>query len=111
MSKCPDGEKFAGHCGRRPLTGLNELLGAVALIGNVAPEVPLPLQTAVTRELTLAGSCASAGEYPACLDLIARGAVRLDPLLSAVAPLAEGAAWFARLREGAGDLMKVVLVP
>ncbi|NMD35248.1 MAG: galactitol-1-phosphate 5-dehydrogenase, partial [Planctomycetes bacterium] len=81
------------------------------LIGNVAPEVPLPLQTAVTRELTLAGSCASAGEYPACLDLIARGAVRLDPLLSAVAPLAEGAAWFARLREGAGDLMKVVLVP
>ena len=85
--------------------------GAVALIGNVAPEVPLPLQTAVTRELTLAGSCASAGEYPACLDLIARGAVRLDPLLSAVAPLAEGAAWYARLREGAGDLMKVVLVP
>ncbi|HAK97184.1 MAG TPA: galactitol-1-phosphate 5-dehydrogenase [Planctomycetes bacterium] len=85
--------------------------GAVALIGNVTPEVPLPLQAVVTRELTLAGSCASAGEYPACLDLIARGAVRLDPLLSAAAPLAEGAAWFARLREGAEGLMKVVLVP
>lgn len=32
MPKCPHGETFAGHCGRRPLTGLNELLGAIALI-------------------------------------------------------------------------------
>ena len=60
------------------------------LVGNVSPQVELPLQAVVTRELTLRGSCASCGEYPACLDMIARGAVDVDPLTSAVAPLAEG---------------------
>ena len=62
----------------------------MTLVGNLAPQVELPLQAVVTRELTLAGSCASSGEYPACLDLMARGAVNVDPLLSAAAPLAEG---------------------
>ena len=61
--------------------------GCVALVGNVAPKVELPLQIAVTRELSLLGSCASAGEYPACLDMLARGAINAAPLLSAVAPL------------------------
>ena len=85
--------------------------GALALVGNVSPEVPLPLQAVVTRELSLLGSCASSGEYPLCLDLIARGAVRVDPLISAVAPLAEGAVWFQRLRDKEPGLMKVVLQP
>src|SRR5262249_36765519 len=46
--------------------------GAVTLIGNVAPKVDFPLQIAVTRELTIFGSCASRGEYPACLEMLAR---------------------------------------
>ena len=85
--------------------------GAVGLVGNLAPQVPLPLQAAVTRELTLYGSCASAGEYPACLELIARGAINVDIMMSAVAPLSEGAAWFQRLYRGEEDLMKVILAP
>jgi L-iditol 2-dehydrogenase len=85
--------------------------GHLVLVGNVAPTVELPLQAAVTRELTLYGTCASCGEYPACLELIARGTVRVDPLLSAVAPLAEGAAWFDRLYRREPGLMKVVLQP
>jgi L-iditol 2-dehydrogenase len=85
--------------------------GQVTLVGNVAPSVPLALQAVVTRELTLHGTCASAGEYPACLDLMARGLITAKPLLSAVAPLAEGAAWFKRLYEREPGLMKVVLVP
>ncbi len=85
--------------------------GAVGLIGNVTPEVTLPLQAVVTRELTLYGSCASRGEYPACLDMIGRGRMRLDKLLSATAPLSEGARWFERLYAGDSGLMKVVLVP
>jgi L-iditol 2-dehydrogenase len=85
--------------------------GKLALVGNVAPVVQLPLQAVVTRELSLLGSCASRGEYPACLQLIAGGAVRVDTLISAVAPLAEGAAWFQRLRAGEKGLMKVVLAP
>jgi L-iditol 2-dehydrogenase len=85
--------------------------GAVTLVGNVSPNVPLPLQVVVTRELTLNGSCASAGEYPACLDMMARGAIQTGPLLSAVAPLAEGATWFDRLYAREPGLVKVVLRP
>jgi L-iditol 2-dehydrogenase len=85
--------------------------GQVTLVGNLAPSVPFPLQKVVTRELTLHGSCASAGEYPACLDLMARGVVRVEPLISAVVPLGEGAACFARLQRGEAGLMKVILRP
>lgn len=85
--------------------------GAITLIGNLAPEVNFPLQSAVTREITLYGVCASCGEYPACLDMIARGSIDVDPLLSAVAPLSEGASWFERLYNKERGLMKVVLVP
>jgi len=85
--------------------------GHLSLIGNLASTVELPLQAVVTRELTLYGSCASRGDYPSCLDLIARGAIRVDPLISARAPLAEGPSWFTRLRDGSEGLMKVVLEP
>jgi L-iditol 2-dehydrogenase len=85
--------------------------GHVTLVGNLLPQVDLPLQQVVTRELTLAGSCASSGEYPACLDMLARGTINVDLLMSAVAPLAEGAAWFGRLHKGEPGLMKVILRP
>ena len=85
--------------------------GSVGLIGNLTPEVPLPLQAVVTREITLYGSCASSGEYPACLDLIARGTIQVEPLISAVAPLDEAPAWFDRLYRGDEGLMKVIVRP
>lgn len=85
--------------------------GGVTLVGNVAPKVEFPLQIAVTRELTIHGSCASRGEYPACLDMLARGAVQAAPLISAIAPLAEGGAWFDRLYMREPGLLKVVLKP
>ncbi len=85
--------------------------GAIVLVGNVAPQVPLPLQAAVTRELTLYGSCASNGEYPACLEAMAAGTVRVAPLISAVAPLQEGPSWFERLYRREKGLLKVVLEP
>jgi threonine dehydrogenase-like Zn-dependent dehydrogenase len=85
--------------------------GAATLVGNVTPKIEFPLQTAVTRELTIYGSCASQGEYPACLDMLARGALRAAPLISATAPLAEGAAWFDRLYRKEAGLLKVVLLP
>lgn len=85
--------------------------GTAVLVGNVAPKIEFPLQVAVTHELAVHGSCASRGEYPACLDMLARGALRAEPLLSATAPLAEGAAWFERLYRKEAGLMKVVLQP
>jgi L-iditol 2-dehydrogenase len=65
----------------------------------------------VTRELTLNGSCASNGEYPACFDMINRGRVNVDALISAIAPLSEGPGWFQRLHGREPGLMKVVLEP
>ena len=85
--------------------------GSITLVGNLAPSIDFPLQAAVTREITLNGVCASCGEYPACLDMIARGAIDVEPLMSAVAPLAEGAAWFERLYNKELGLMKVLLAP
>lgn len=85
--------------------------GRVALVGNISPEVPLPLQIVVSRELTLLGSCASAGEYPRAIELVAGGAIRVHPLISAIAPIAEGPQWFERLYRREPGLMKVVLKP
>jgi L-iditol 2-dehydrogenase len=85
--------------------------GQLTLVGNLSPAVDLPLQAAVTREITLNGSCASCGEYGACLNLIASGKVNVDALISAAAPLAEGAKWFDRLYAKEKGLLKVVLMP
>jgi len=85
--------------------------GALTLVGNLKPSVDLPLQAVVTRQVTLYGSCASSGEYPACLDLMARGAINTEALISATPPLAEGAAWFKRLYDREPRLMKVILRP
>ncbi|HZL11759.1 MAG TPA: galactitol-1-phosphate 5-dehydrogenase [Prolixibacteraceae bacterium] len=85
--------------------------GTVTLIGNLAPEVRFPLQKVVTRQLKVQGSCASAGEYPLCLDLIASGKIKVDRLISAVAPLEDGNEWFHRLYNKEAGLMKVILKP
>ncbi len=85
--------------------------GTVTLVGNITPSIELPLQPVVTRQIRLIGSCASSGEYPACLDLMARGAVRVEPLISAKAPLAEGPSYFQRLYGKEPNLMKVILEP
>ncbi len=85
--------------------------GTVVLVGNISPDVTLPLQKVVTRQIRLQGSCASAGEYPQAIALMARGAIRVKPLITAVAPLAEGPQWFERLYAREPNLMKVVLTP
>ncbi len=85
--------------------------GALVLVGNFSPTVEIPLQAVVARQLTLYGSCASCGEFPACLDLIGRTTVNLETMMSARAPLAEGAAWFAKARDPGNRLLKVILVP
>ena len=85
--------------------------GTVTLIGNIAPEVTLPLQKVVTRQIRLQGSCASAGEYPQAIELIASGRIKVGPLITAVAPLEEGPRWFERLHAREPNLMKVILTP
>jgi L-iditol 2-dehydrogenase len=80
-------------------------------VGNITPEVTLPLQKAVTRQIRIQGSCASAGEYPRAIELLSSGAIKVKPLISAIAPLEDGPQWFERLYSREPNLMKVVLTP
>jgi L-iditol 2-dehydrogenase len=85
--------------------------GTVTLVGNITPQIMLPLQKVVSRQIRLQGSCASAGEYPQAIELIAGGKIKVDSLITAVAPLSEGPSWFERLHAREPNLMKIVLDP
>jgi L-iditol 2-dehydrogenase len=85
--------------------------GTVVLIGNITPQVTLPLQKVVSRQIRLQGTAASSGEYPQAIELMTSGKIRVGPLISAVAPIEEGPQWFTRLYMREPDLMKVVLTP
>jgi len=85
--------------------------GKVTLIGNIMPEVTLPLQKVVVKQLRLQGSCASSGEYPEAIELIAQGKIKVAPLITAVASLEEGPRWFERLHSREPNLMKIILTP
>lgn len=85
--------------------------GTVTLVGNIAAEVTLPLQKVVTRQIRLQGSCASSGEYPEAMELVASGKIQVAPMISAVAPLRDGPHWFERLYAREPNLMKVILDP
>jgi L-iditol 2-dehydrogenase len=85
--------------------------GKLVLIGNLAPTVPIGLQSIVTREIDVYGSCASSGEYQDCVDLIASGRIKVDHYVSKVAPLEEGQMWFDKLLAAKEPLYKVILEP
>lgn len=85
--------------------------GSVTLVGNVAPTIELPLQSVVTREITLRGTCGCNREYPACIALMESGAIKVEPLITAKIPLDQGPEWFSRLYAGDPDQMKVVVCP
>jgi L-iditol 2-dehydrogenase len=85
--------------------------GTVTLVGNITPQVTLPLQKVVSRQIRLQGSCASAGEYPLAIELVSNGKIRVTPLITAVAPLTDGARWFERLHSREPNLMKIVIDP
>lgn len=85
--------------------------GMVTLVGNITPKVEIPLQVVVSRQIRLQGSAASSGEFPQCIDLLNRGAIKVDPIISALAPLEKGVEWFERLYANEPGLMKVVLQP
>lgn len=85
--------------------------GSVTLIGNLSRQADIPLQSVVTRQIALLGSCATSGEYPLVLDLLASGKIDAGSIISARAPLSQGAEWFARLYAREKGLLKVVLEP
>ena len=85
--------------------------GTVTLVGNISPQIMLPLQKVVSRQIRLQGSCASAGEYPQAIELVSSGQIKVAPLITAIAPLRDGPSWFERLHAREPNLMKIVLDP
>jgi L-iditol 2-dehydrogenase len=85
--------------------------GSVTLIGNITPKIGFGLQSVVTREISMQGSCASSNDYPACLEMMARGAMQTADLISATRPLEDGPAMFNRLYNHEPGLTKVILNP
>lgn len=85
--------------------------GHVVLVGNVSPRVEIPLQRIVAGELTLHGSCASAGEYDQALAWMADGRIDVAPIISARCTLDEMPGWMERLYQGIPNTMKVVVHP
>jgi L-iditol 2-dehydrogenase len=85
--------------------------GTAMLVGNLTPVIEFPLQKTVTSEIKVQGSCAICGEYEIVLDMIAGGALCVDDMISAVAPLSEGAEWFRKLYHKEGIFNKILLVP
>jgi L-iditol 2-dehydrogenase len=83
----------------------------VTLVGNLTPVVELPLQMVVSRQIRLQGSCAICGEFPTALAMIADGRIVVERIISATAPLKDGAEWFRRLHQKEKGLMKVILKP
>jgi len=90
---------------------LTKLGGNLTLIGNVTPKIQVNLQEIISRELAIRGSAAIAGEYPACLNLIAQGRLQVKPFISRIVPLSEGQASFDALHHGQPGLMKILLRP
>ena len=85
--------------------------GTCVLVGNLAPEVILPLQKVVTRELNVLGTCGINDEVPESVDLIASGKINVEPLISARSSLEEAADWFAKLEAGDQPWLKVLVCP
>jgi L-iditol 2-dehydrogenase len=85
--------------------------GHVTLIGNVSPSVDVPLQSIVTREISLQGTCGCNGEYPQCIELMESGAIDVAPLITSKIKLSDGPYCYTRLHAGDPDQMKVVVQP
>ncbi len=85
--------------------------GTVSLVGNMSPEVKIPLQVVVQRELSVFGSCGSQLDYPESIDLIASGKVNVDPMITARITLEETKEYFDRLYRQDPELMKVIVCP
>jgi L-iditol 2-dehydrogenase len=85
--------------------------GQVTWIGNSAPEVEMPMQQLVTRELTIRGAYGFVDEFEQAADALASGWIDARRLIECVAPLEDGPDLFRQLAAGSLSAVKVVLTP
>jgi 2-desacetyl-2-hydroxyethyl bacteriochlorophyllide A dehydrogenase len=85
--------------------------GRLLLFGIItATEGALPFYQLYFKELALINArVAKSEDYPDSIDLVKRGVVRLEPLVSNVMPLAELKAAIGMLVSNSGQRMKIIL--
>jgi 2-desacetyl-2-hydroxyethyl bacteriochlorophyllide A dehydrogenase len=85
--------------------------GKVLMFGiYTAKEGALPFYDLYFKEVSLISArVAKAEDYPACVALVERGQVRLEPLISDVMPLSELGAAIAMLGSDSGQRMKIIM--
>jgi 2-desacetyl-2-hydroxyethyl bacteriochlorophyllide A dehydrogenase len=87
-------------------------LGATLLLFGIITESEgaLPFYQIYFKELTIVNGRAAKGEdFPPSIDLVARGAIRLDPLITHVVPVAELGTAMEMLTSDADRRMKIIL--
>ena len=85
--------------------------GRVILSGLHEESSGMPVAAMIRNEIVARGSFAySRANFARGLELLAAGALRLDPWIHE-APLDEGGRWFERLIDAPGDVAKVLLTP
>ncbi len=85
--------------------------GVLVLSGLHEEVGPMPVADIIRRELVLRGSFSyRPADFLAAVDLLAEGAIRLDPWI-VEADLADGGYWFDRLVTAPGAVAKVLLIP
>jgi threonine dehydrogenase-like Zn-dependent dehydrogenase len=85
--------------------------GTVVFSGLHEESSSIPAADIIRREVVVRGHFAySPANFIAAVDLLGRGQIQLGPWLLE-APLSDGGLWFERLVEGAGGLVKILLVP
>jgi len=85
--------------------------GHITWIGNSAPDVEMPMQQLVTRELTIRGAYGFVDEFEQAADALASGWIDARRLIECVAPLEDGPDLFRQLAAGSLSAVKVVLTP
>ena len=85
--------------------------GHLVAVGNLEKMAEFDLQQFIASELTFTGSYASSGEFRDCIELVASGKIKVEPLISDVLPLEDGPRAFDRLLKAEENLLKIVLEP
>lgn len=80
--------------------------GTVVQVGTLPPEVPLPANLIMSKELTVVGSFRFANVFPLALDLLAGKRIRVAPLISQTFPFDQIPEAMARA-VGKGDVVKI----
>ncbi|XP_011873891.1 PREDICTED: sorbitol dehydrogenase [Vollenhovia emeryi] len=83
--------------------------GVVVLVGMGAPEVQVPLISALIREVDIRGVFRYANDYSDALRLVASGKVDVKPLITHNYKIEETKQAFETSRTGAGGAIKVMI--